>query len=104
MRPGKSPWSAPSWSRKTRGPDAPPGPPRPRRRAKSDAHQPRLVEAIADAAHGFNELAGLAQFLPQALDVHVDRPFEDDGILADGRVHQLVAREGPSGLADQDLN
>jgi len=30
-----------------------------------------------------------------------DRPFEHDGVLADRRVHQLVARERPPRLPDQ---
>src|SRR4051812_49720087 len=72
-------------------------------RRGSGADQPRLMKPVADTADGLDELARLAQLLPQALDVHVNRPLEDDRILADGRVHQLVASERPSGLADQRL-
>ena len=61
------------------------------------------MESIADAADGFDELARLAELLPQALDVDVDRPLQHDRILADGGVHQLVASERPARLADQDL-
>ena len=77
-----------------------PGPPANR---TSGIHHPRLVEPIADAADGFDELAGVAELLPQALDVDVDRPLQHDRVLADGGVHQLEARERAAGLADQDL-
>ena len=61
------------------------------------------MESITDAADGFDELARIAKLLPQALDVDVDGPLQHDGILANGRVHQLVASERPARLADQDL-
>ena len=46
------------------------------------------MESITDAADGFDELARIAQLLPQALDVDVDRPLQHDGVLANGRVLQ----------------
>src|SRR3954453_9015499 len=65
--------------------------------------QPRVMESITDAADGFDKLARIAKLLPQALDVDVDGPLQHDGVLANGRVHQLIARERPACLADQDL-
>ena len=59
-------------------------------RPTSGLDQPWLMESIADAADGLDEVGGVAQLLPQALDVDVDRPLQDDGVLADGGVHQLV--------------
>ena len=78
---------------------------RPARRTArgSGFHQPRLMEPIADAADGLDEVGGVAELLAQALDVDVDRPLQDDGVLADRRVHQLVAGERPARLAEQDL-
>ena len=69
----------------------------------SGTHHPRLVEPITDAADGFDELAGVAELLPQALDVDVDRAFQHDRVLADGGVHQLEPSERAARLADQDF-
>src|SRR4051794_33824386 len=62
----------------------------------SRLHQPWLMESIADAADGLDKVGGLAQLLAQALDVDVDGPLQDHGILADGGIHQLESREGAS--------
>jgi hypothetical protein len=35
--------------------------------------------------------------------VDVDGPLQHDGVLGNGRVHQLIASERPARLADQDL-
>ena len=67
------------------------------------AHHPWLMEPIADAADGLDEVGGIAQLLAQALDVDVDRPLQDHGVLADGGVHQLEAGERPARLPEQHL-
>ena len=59
------------------------------------------MESIADAADGLDEVGGVAELLAQALDVDVDRPLQDHGVLADGGVHQLEAGEGPARLAEE---
>src|SRR5437868_14421355 len=59
-----------------------------------------LPEAIADTAYGFDQVAS-AELAPERLDVHVDRPFQDDGAIADGRIEQLGTCEGSSRLAQQ---
>src|ERR1700734_2864861 len=59
-----------------------------------------LPEAVADAADRFDQV-GVAELAPQRLDVDVDGPFQHDRSLSDGAVHQLMAGEGPSGLANQ---
>ena len=69
----------------------------------SDTHHPRLVKPISDAADGFDEVARLAELLPQALDVNVDRALENDRILADRGVHQLETSERTAGLAKHDF-
>src|SRR5262245_14460085 len=61
-----------------------------------------FAEAVAEAAHGLDQAVD-AEFLPQRLDVNVDGPFQDDRPLADGGVHELVAREGPTRLAQHAL-
>src|SRR4051794_27631630 len=107
MRPARSPWSGPSscpnasaWYRApARRGEAPPIPGGP----GSGAHQPRLMEPISDAADGFDELAGVAKLLPQALDVNVDGPLQHDGVLTNRGIHELVARERPPRLANQDF-
>src|SRR2546430_84879 len=43
----------------------------------SRLHQSRLMESIADAADGLDEVGGVAELLAQALDVDVDRPLQD---------------------------
>ncbi len=57
------------------------------------------METISHAADGLDEVARLAELLPQALDVNVDRPLEHERVFADGGVHELEAREcaGPTG-------
>src|SRR5262245_11636035 len=57
------------------------------RRPSSGLHRHSwLMESIADAAHGLDEVGGVPQLLPQALDVDVDGSLQDHGVLADGRV------------------
>src|SRR5205807_1946908 len=56
-----------------------------------------FAEAVADAADRLDQFR-VAEFAPQRLDVNVDRPLQHDRPLADGRVHQLVPREGPARL------
>src|SRR5687768_6169588 len=38
----------------------------------------RLAESVADPANGLDQPAGVAQLLPQRLDVHVDGPLQHD--------------------------
>jgi hypothetical protein len=57
------------------------------------------MKPIADAADGFDEVTGLPEFLPQALDVDIDGALEHDRVLADRGIHQLVA--GTDRLIDQ---
>src|SRR5207245_10356912 len=59
-----------------------------------------FAEAVADAADRLDQVAG-AELAPQRLDVDVDGPLQHDGALADGGVHELVARQGPARLAQQ---
>ena len=65
--------------------------------------QPRFMKSITDAADGFDELTGVPELLPQALDVHVDGPLQHDRVLANRGIHQLIAGEGPACLPDQDF-
>ena len=44
---------------------------------------------------------GFAELAAEGFDVHVDGAFEDDGVFADGGVHELGAGEGAAGLAEQ---
>src|SRR3954471_8564828 len=67
----------------------------------SRLHQSRLMESIADAADGLDEVGGVAELLAQALDVDVDRPLQDHRILADGGIHQLEPREGAPRLTQE---
>src|SRR4051794_3834954 len=66
-------------------------------------HQSRLMESVADAADGLDEVGGVAELLAQALDVDVDRPLQDHRVLADGGIHQLEPREGPPRLTQEHL-
>src|SRR6516162_9840154 len=61
----------------------------------------RVAEAVADSADGLDAVAGFAELSAEGFDVDVDGAFEDDGILADGDVHELRAGEGAAGLAEQ---
>jgi carbon storage regulator CsrA len=61
-------------------------------------HNPRLVESITDAADGFDEIAGFAEFLPEALDVNVNRAFQHDRVFANRGVHELESGERPASL------
>jgi hypothetical protein len=38
---------------------------------------------VADAANGLDQVAVVAEFLPERTDVHVDVAIDDDGVLAD---------------------
>src|SRR5208337_1560625 len=69
----------------------------------SSTDQTWFMKAITDAADGFDELAGVPELLPQALDVHVDGAFQYDGVLANRGIHELIAGEGPARLPDQDF-
>ena len=63
-----------------------------------------LAEAVADAADGFDQLAGaagLCQLLPQRFDVNVDGALQHHGAVADGSLHQLLAAERPPRLTDE---
>ena len=62
-----------------------------------------FAEPVSDAADRLDEVGRLAHLLAQALDVDVDGPLQDDGVLADRGVHQLVTGEGPPRLAEQGL-
>src|SRR5947209_6850476 len=114
MPPARSPSSAPSSS--PNGPPCDPRPPAPATAGRpcrciptptptpsSRLHQSRLMESIADAADGLDKVGGVAQLLPQALDVDVDRPLQDHRVLADGGIHQLEPREGTPRLAQEHL-
>jgi hypothetical protein len=52
-----------------------PRPPRPTRDGGHGSTSPWLMESIAHAANGLDEVGRLAQLLAQALDVDVDRPL-----------------------------
>src|SRR3954470_8040365 len=67
----------------------------------SRLHQSRLMESVADAADGLDEVGGVAELLAQALDVDVDRPLQDHRVLADGGIHQLEPREGAPRLTQE---
>src|SRR5262249_5366705 len=59
-----------------------------------------FLEPIADPAHGLYQ-TWVAELSPQGLDMHVDGPLEDDGTFGDGRVHELMASESPTRLAEK---
>src|SRR5947209_3265252 len=61
-----------------------------------------LAEPIADAADRLDEVSR-PELAAQGLDVDIDRAVQDDGPLADGRVHQLCPREGAARLTEQAL-
>jgi hypothetical protein len=70
--------------------------------SRQDADLLRVIaEAVADAADGLDAVAGLAEFAAEGFDVDVDGALEDDGVFADGGVHELGAGEGAAGLAKQ---
>ncbi len=77
--------------------------PRRARTRGSRLDQPRLAEAVADAANGLDEVGALAELLAEALDVDVDGALQHHGVLADGRIHQFMASERPTGLTEQGL-
>src|SRR5271157_6276547 len=98
----KSPWSGPSSFPSARhraaGPDigVTATPPRP----TSGTDQPRLMKPIADAADGFDELAGLPELLPQALDADIDGGLpiatEKNNELGPGsQFHRVLPSETP---------
>src|SRR5271168_4358754 len=107
MPPVRSRWSGPSWFPsgwpRDPGPQAQAPPDRLRTStAKSGLnHHSWLMEAITDAADGLDKVGGVAELLPQALDVNVDRSLQDHSVLAYGGVHQLEAGKGTACLPEQ---
>src|SRR4051794_10592491 len=69
------------------------------RRRKVSSGALGFPEAIADAADGFDEFLFAAQFAAQGFDVDVNGPFQDDGPLADGHIHELGSGKSSSRLA-----
>ncbi len=59
-----------------------------------------FTEAVSDAANGLDEI-GVAELAAERLDVYVDGAFQNDGPVANGGVHELMARERASRLAEQ---
>src|SRR5438067_378021 len=53
----------------------------------------RFAEAIADAADGFDVIAGGAELAAKRFDMHVDGAFQHQGAFLDGGIHELRARE-----------
>src|SRR4051812_18643719 len=57
---------------------------------------------VAEAADGFDAVAGLAELAADGGNVHVDGAIEDGHFVADGGVDDLLAREHASGAGDDE--
>src|SRR5260221_4632080 len=67
--------------------------------------RPTLVpdEVVAEAANGANELAGVAEFLPYAREMHVDRAIEARERPAERVLRDLLLAHHAAGVAHEHL-
>ena len=60
-----------------------------------------VAKSVSDTTYGFHEVGEWPQLLAQRAHVHIDRPFENDRIIAEGRIDQILPREGAAWLPNQ---
>src|SRR6476646_2636979 len=88
---------------------SPTWPPRPRRHGRGRDATPivvwarLLLESVANPSHRFDVAPQITELLAQTGDLDVDRAFRDRIVLPFDGIDDLIAREGPAGLARQEL-